>query len=147
MCRLRGRQLQVLLVHPGGPYWTNKDQGAWTIPKGELREGEEPLEAAKREFREETSVEPRGPFMELTPVKQKGGKIVRAWAFEGDCDPEQIRSNTFTMEWPRGSGHMQTFRENDRAAFFTRDEATLKINPAQLAFVEEVERMLGARAG
>lgn len=142
MYRNRAGSLEVLLVHPGGPFWRNKDQGAWTIPKGEYESTEHPLDAARREFQEETGVTPAPPFIELTPVKQKGGKLVRAWAFEGDCDPTTIESNTFTMEWPRGSGRSQSFPEVDRAEFFAPDEARNKINPAQIALIDELVEKL-----
>jgi len=135
----RGRgELQVLLVHPGGPFWKNKDLGAWTIPKGEHDAGEEALVAAAREFREETGIEPRGPFIALTPVKQAGGKLVAAWAFEGDGDAAAIRSNTFSLEWPRGSGRFQDFPEVDRAAWFSLDEARRKVLRGQVPLLEEL---------
>ena len=135
----RGRgELQVLLVHPGGPFWKNKDLGAWTIPKGEHDAGEEALVAAAREFREETGIEPRGPFIALTPVKQSGGKVVAAWAFEGDSDAAAIRSNTFSLEWPRGSGRFQDFPEVDRAAWFSLDEARRKVLRGQVPLLEEL---------
>ncbi|HMB37223.1 MAG TPA: NUDIX domain-containing protein [Methylomirabilota bacterium] len=135
----RGRgELQVLLVHPGGPFWKNKDLGAWTIPKGEHDAGEEALVAAAREFREETGIEPRGPFIALTPVKQAGGKVVAAWAFEGDSDAAAIRSNTFSLEWPRGSGRFQDFPEVDRAAWFSLDEARRKVLRGQVPLLEEL---------
>src|SRR5438309_7738613 len=111
--------LEVLLAHPGGPFWKNKDAGAWTIPKGEIDEGEDALEAARREFLEETGVEARGEAIALTPVRQRSGKLVIAWALDGDCDPSSIRSNTFSMEWPPKSGRMQEFPEVDRAAWFS----------------------------
>jgi predicted NUDIX family NTP pyrophosphohydrolase len=139
MYRIRDGQLQVLLAHPGGPYFTNKDDGAWTIPKGEIEPGEDLLEAAKREFKEETGVTPTGPFIALTPIRQKGGKIVHAWAFKGDCDPAAIVSNTFTMEWPLKSGRQMEFPEIDRADFFDVAAARQKIKAAQEALVEELE--------
>jgi len=138
MYRVRDGQLEFLLAHPGGPLWQNKDAGAWTIPKGELAPGEDPLNAAQREFEEELGFKPPGPFMELTPVKQKSGKIVRAWACEGDCDPGHCKSNMFKMEWPPRSGRQQEFPEVDRADFFPFEQARLKINPAQAKFLEEV---------
>ena len=135
----RGRgELQVLLVHPGGPFWKNKDLGAWTIPKGEHDASEEAFVAAAREFREETGIEPRGPFIALTPVKQAGGKVVAAWAFEGDGDAGAIRSNTFSLEWPRGSGRFQDFPEVDRAAWFSLDEARRKVLRGQVPLLEEL---------
>jgi predicted NUDIX family NTP pyrophosphohydrolase len=143
MYRKTPRGVEVLLVHPGGPFWRNKDQGAWTIPKGEVEEGEDLLAAARREFEEETGIRAREPFLPLESVKQKGGKTVYAWAFEGDCDPEAIRSNQFQMEWPKGSGKLQSFPEIDRAAFFRLDEAKLRINPAQASFLDELRLKLG----
>jgi len=144
MYRRREGGLEFLLVHPGGPFWKGKDVGVWTIPKGEIQPAEAPLAAAQREFEEELGLKPEGSLVELTPIKQKGGKIVHAWTFEGDCDPACIRSNTFTMEWPPRSGKSCEFPEVDRAAFFTIEQAKDKINPAQLAFLEEVERLLKA---
>jgi len=140
MYRVRNGELEFLLVHPGGPLWKNKDAGVWSIPKGELQEDEDPLAAAKREFTEELGFQPEGRFLELTPIKQKSGKIVRAWAFEGDCDPSQIRSNTFTMEWPPRSGRIGEFPEVDQGAFFNLEQAKDKINPAQAALLEELTR-------
>lgn len=143
MYRRRGRALEVLLAHPGGPLWAGKDAGAWTIPKGEIGEGEEPLAAARREFAEETGFACEGPFLALAPIRQRSGKLVHAWAFAGDCAPEQLRSNTFTMEWPPRSGTFAAFPEVDRAAFFTLDAARAKINPAQVALLDELARRLG----
>lgn len=142
MYRLLDGELQVLLGHPGGPFWRNRDEGAWSIPKGEILESEDPLEAAKREFREETGIHPDGPFIELSPIRQRGGKTVRAWAFEGDCDPSAIESEAFEMEWPPNSGRMQEFPEIDEARFFELDEAKRKINPAQVALLEELASRL-----
>src|SRR5438552_11883801 len=110
--------LEVLLVHPGGPFWARKDLGAWTIPKGLCEPGEEPREAARREFHEETGLHATEPFLELTPVVQKGGKVVSAWAFEGDCDPESVRSNECSVEWPPRSGRTIIVPEVDRAGWF-----------------------------
>jgi predicted NUDIX family NTP pyrophosphohydrolase len=141
MVRPRGERLEVLLVHPGGPFWSKRDAGAWTIPKGEFDEGEDPLDAARREFEEETGVRPEGRFRPLGCVKQKAGKVVHAWAFEGDCDPAAIRSSNFTLEWPPRSGRMAEFPEVDRAEFFGLDEARRRINPAQAALLDEVERV------
>jgi len=137
--RSRNGVLEFLLVHPGGPFFKNKDEGAWTIPKGEIGEGEDALVAAIREFEEELGFKPTGSFIELTPIKQKGGKIVHAWAVEGDCDPAQIKSNTFTMEWPPRSGRQAEFPEVDRAQFFNLEEAKAKINPAQIPILEELK--------
>ncbi len=139
----QGGELQVLLVHPGGPFWVHRDEGAWSIPKGELEAGEEPLDAALREFQEETGVAPGGPYLELPTVEQKNRKLVHAWAFEGDCDPARIRSNTFRLELPRGSGKMVEFPEIDRAEFFSPGDARRKINPAQAALVDALEEKLG----
>jgi len=140
MYRIRHGSIEVLLIHPGGPFFLNKDEGAWSIPKGEIEEGEELLEAARREFLEEISaVTPTGPFLPLKAVRQKSGKIVHAWAFVGDCDPADVVSNTFTMEWPRGSGRMREFREVDRAEFFDLATARKKVNPAQVPFLDELE--------
>ena len=138
MFRRGAAGIELLLVHPGGPFWKNKDLGAWTIPKGEHDAGEEALVAAAREFREETGIEPRGPFIALTPVKQAGGKVVAAWAFEGDGDAAAIRSNTFSLEWPRGSGRFQDFPEVDRAAWFSLDEARRKVLRGQVPLLEEL---------
>ncbi|HEY0133698.1 MAG TPA: NUDIX domain-containing protein [Nannocystis sp.] len=142
MYRRRGTTLEVLLVHPGGPFWATRDAGAWTLPKGEHNDGEAALDAARREFLEETGVTPEGPFVALTPVRQKAGKVVHAWAFAGDCDPAKLTSNEFTMEWPPRSGKYASFPEVDRAAFFTIAAARDKINPAQLALLEELDRLL-----
>lgn len=140
MHRVRNGQLEFLLVHPGGPFFQNKDAGVWGIPKGELGANEEPLQAALREFEEELGCKPIGQFIPLTPIRQKSGKIVRAWAFEGDCDTAAIKSNNFRMEWPPGSGRVQEFPEVDRAAFFTLEQARAKINPAQVPLLEELAR-------
>jgi predicted NUDIX family NTP pyrophosphohydrolase len=143
--RVRNGVLEFLLVHPGGPFWKNKDAGAWTIPKGEIGDGEESLAAATREFEEELGFKPNGPFAELTPIKQKGGKVVQAWAFEGDCDPSKIKSNTFTMEWPPRSGKQAEFPEVDRAEFFNLEDAKAKVNPGQIPLLEEVQRRCANR--
>ena len=145
MYRIRGSCVELLLVHPGGPFWSKKDAGAWSIPKGEICAEEDELEAARREFFEETGVLPKGEFSLLGEIVQKGGKVVRAWAFEGDYDPAALKSNTFTMEWPPRSGKQQEFPEIDRAAFFTPEEARIKINPAQAEFIDALERMTGER--
>ena len=127
MFRVSSGALQVLLVHPGGPFWAKKDEGAWSIPKGELAAGEAPLTAARREFEEETGCRAQGPFIPLTPITQRGGKIVQAWAVEGDCDPAQLRSNLFSLEWPPKSGKRQQFPEVDRAEWFSVPVALRKI--------------------
>lgn len=142
MFRQRNNELEVLLAHPGGPFWKKKDLGAWTIPKGEIQPGEEPLAAARREFAEELGFTPTGTFIPLSSILQKGGKRVQIWAFEGHCDPPTLKSNTFQMEWPPRSGQMQEFPEVDRVAFFQLGEAKLRINPAQIACLEELERKL-----
>ena len=128
-------RLEVLLVHPGGPFWANKDAGAWTIPKGEIAPDEDPLACALRELEEETGYACTGAAIPLPPVKQKGGKLVRAWAAEGDFDPATLVSNTFTMEWPPKSGKRATFPEVDRAEWFDLARAREKINPAQAALL------------
>jgi len=135
--------LEVFLAHPGGPYFTTKDDGSWTIPKGEPDPDEDLFEAAKREFEEETGIKPTGPFIPLTPVRQKGGKVVHAWAFEGDWNGQAIVSNTFTMEWPPKSGRQMEFPEMDRAEFFDVTVAKGKIKAAQAALIEELERLVG----
>ncbi len=140
MYRIRDGTLQVLLAHPGGPYFKNKDELAWTIPKGEVEADEDLLETAKREFEEETGIAPTGPFIPLTAIKQKGGKIVHAWAFEGDCDPGAVVSNTFTMEWPPKSGRHVEFPEIDRVEFFDVAAAKRKIKAGQEALIEELEQ-------
>ncbi|MEI8196053.1 MAG: NUDIX domain-containing protein [Phycisphaerae bacterium] len=141
--RRRPTGLEVLLVHPGGPLFQNKEAGFWGIPKGLVHAAEELLNAACREFEEEVGFKPTGPFIPLTPVKLKSGKIVHAWACAGDCDPAMIRSNNFTMEWPPKSGRQMEFPEVDRAGWFTVEEARVKMNPAQMGLVEELGRMVG----
>jgi predicted NUDIX family NTP pyrophosphohydrolase len=127
-----------LLLHPGGPFWTKKDVGAWSIPKGEYEAGEEALVAAAREFEEETGLLARGPYVPLTPIRQQGGKLVQAWAFQGDCDAESLKSATFSLEWPPRSGRRQEFPEVDRAGWFSLEEARRKILPGQVALLEEL---------
>ena len=136
--RFRDGELQVLLAHPGGPFWTRKDDGAWTIPKGEIGDGEDPFEAAKREFAEETGLVLEGEFVALTPIQQKAGKTVLAWATEGDCDAAAIRSNLFSMEWPPKSGKQAEFPEIDRAAWFDIEEARAKLLASQLPFLDQL---------
>jgi predicted NUDIX family NTP pyrophosphohydrolase len=142
MYRYRDEALEVFLVHPGGPFWARKDPGAWSIPKGEHRADEDPLAAACREFREETGLTAEGPFRALIEIRQKGGKYVQAYAFEGDADPRAIRSNTFTMEWPPRSGQQQEFPEVDRAAWFGLEEAREKILAGQRPLLDELEDLL-----
>ena len=141
--RFRDSRLEVLLVHPGGPFFRNKDAGVWTIPKGEAESDEALLDVAVREFREETGFEPQGPFVRLEPVRQKSGKWVHAWAFEGDCEPSALRSNTFRLEWPPRSGTFADFPEVDRAEFFNLERAREKLNPAQVALLDELSATLG----
>ncbi len=145
MYRFGNKGLEVFLVHPGGPYWAGKDEGAWSIPKGEYTENEDPLEAAKREFFEETGFRAEGVFKPLSTIRQPGGKWVPAWAFAGDCDPSSIKSNTFTMEWPPRSGRKREYPEIDRAAWFGEDEAVRKINKGQIGFLEELKGILNMR--
>jgi predicted NUDIX family NTP pyrophosphohydrolase len=140
MYRVKDRHLQVLLVHPGGPFFQNKDDGAWSIPKGEPEAGEDLSSAAQREFVEETGFNPSPPFIELSPITQKGGKVVYAWAFAGDCDPAQLRSNTFTLEWPPRSGRIREFAEIDRAEWFDVETAKRKIKVTQFPLIEELQR-------
>jgi len=130
--------LQVFLVHPGGPFFKNKDEGSWSVPKGEYLPDEDPLKAAKREFQEETGHEITGNFIALNAIKQKGGKTVLAWAVEGSIDQGNIKSNTFEIEWPPRSEKKQTFDEIDRAEWFDIATAKIKINPAQAALIDEL---------
>ena len=142
MFRRRGG-LELFLVHPGGPFFRNKDGGAWSIPKGEVEPSEDPLTTARREFSEETGIDvPENGYVALGEVRQKGGKRVTAWAFEGDCDPTAIKSNTFEIEWPPRSGQRQTFPEVDRAEFFSPAAARVKLNAAQAELVSRLEDAL-----
>jgi predicted NUDIX family NTP pyrophosphohydrolase len=138
-----GAGLQVLLVHPGGPFWAKKDAGAWSIPKGEYAQGEDALTVAVREFEEETGARLVGEFRALGEVKQAGGKIVTAWVIEGDFDPATLKSNSFELEWPPRSGRMQSFPEVDRAAWFDLDEARQKILSGQRAFIDRLCAAIG----
>lgn len=142
MYRVRDGRLEVLLVHPGGPYWTRKDAGAWFIPKGEVDAGEDEAAAAIREFTEETGLTPHGPFVMLGAVRHKSGKTVTAWAFEGDCDPAALTSNTFSMEWPPRSGKQREFPEIDRAEFLDVKAAKQKMHVAEFEFITRLERVL-----
>lgn len=146
MYRISSGALEVLLVHPGGPYWAKKDLGAWSVPKGEYTEEEDPFEAALREFEEELGFKPAGDFIPLTPIKQKSGKSVTAWAFEGDWDSGNVTSNTFTIEWPPRSGKMQEFPEVDRAEWFRLREARRRILSAQAKFLDELLDAVSDRA-
>lgn len=143
MYRLGRGFLEVLIVHPGGPLWKNKDSGAWSIPKGEFLPGEDPLENAIREFEEELGSPVDGEFLTLKPVRQKAGKLVQAFAVEGDLDTANIQSNKFTMEWPPRSGKIQEFHEIDSAEWFDLITAREKINPAQCAFLDELGERIG----
>lgn len=150
LIRTRDSDVEVFLVHPGGPFWAKKDDGAWSIPKGEFADGEEPLTAARREFQEETGVTVSGPFASLGTIRQAGGKTVHAFAATADFDAATIVSNTFAIEWPPRSGKQATFPEVDRAAWFSLVAATKKINPTQTAFlhrVAEVTHTLFKRGG
>jgi len=142
MYRVRDDVLEVLLAHPGGPLWARKDLGVWTVPKGEVESGEDQLATARREFEEELGFTPSGEFIALGTITQKSGKIVRAWAFEGNCDSRTVKSNTFSMEWPPGSGNRRDFPEIDRAEFFTVEEARKRIKPAQIPLLERLEEKL-----
>lgn len=144
MFRKPGANLEVFLVHPGGPFWVKKDLGAWSIPKGEYGEADDALQAAQREFREETGFEVNGDFLPLGQVKQAGGKIITAWAVEGDCSPVAIRSNTFSVEWPPKSGRQQEFPEVDRASWFTVAEAKVRILKGQLEFLNRLSTQIAA---
>jgi len=149
--RRRGDELEVFLVHPGGPLWAKKDDGAWSLPKGEPDGDEDLLRVAKREFAEETGFEIDGEFRPLTPRRQRGGKMVHAWAVEADCDPAALRSNPFSMEWPPRSGRTRQFPEVDRAAWFGLDEACRRILEGQVPFIHELaealDRLPSLRAG
>ncbi len=136
MYRRRSQQLEVFLVHPGGPLWAKKDLGAWTIPKGEYNESEQPLAAAIREFHEETGITASGNFIDLGTIRQSGGKLVSAWAFEGDCDPAQLTSNLCQLEWPPRSGRLIQFPEVDRGAWFSLSEAAKRILRGQQPLLE-----------
>ena len=139
--RRRATDMEVLLVHPGGPFWAKKDQGAWTIPKGEIGPQEDPLEAALRETNEELGVTIEGDFIPLAPVRQKSGKIIHAWAVEGDFEITDLRSNTFEMEWPPKSGELKSFPEIDKAAWYDLVQAREKINPGQKPLLDELAQL------
>ena len=143
MFRRKLDQIEALLVHPGGPFWRNKDDGAWTIPKGEIQPGEDLLARAQREFEEEVGIKPSGNWIPLGSITQKGGKTVHAWAFEGNL-PEsfELKSNTFEIEWPPRSGKFNNFPEIDRAEFFPEELARRKINPAQIPFFDRLREAI-----
>lgn len=142
----RRDRLEVLLVHPGGPLWVKKDERAWSIPKGEIEDGEDPLAAARREFQEELGAQAVGEFTPLAPVRQSSGKLIWAWAVEGDFDPATLRSSTFSMEWPPRSGRRQEFPEVDRAAWLPIEIARVKINPGQIGLLDQLSLMRAADA-
>ena len=143
--RRTGGAIEVLLVHPGGPFWAKKDDHVWSIPKGEFEDSEDPLDAARREFTEETGAIADGNPIPLAPLRQPSGKTIHAWAMEGDFDPAALRSNSFSMEWPPRSGKTQEFPEVDRAGWFAPEEARVKLAPGQVGFVEELIGVLGIR--
>lgn len=136
--------LEFFLAHPGGPFWANRDEGAWTIPKGGVESGEEIIDAARREFQEETGIVPTGPFISLGSIRQRAGKVVHAWAWEGDADPAGIASNSMTTEWPRGSGRSITFPEIDRCGWFDASTARVKINAAQSELLMRLQHALSS---
>ncbi len=145
LVRRRSGGVEVFLVHPGGPFWAKKDEGAWSIPKGEYDPGEDALAAATREYEEETGLPPpqdTATYRALEPMKQPSGKVIAAWVVEGDCDPSAIRSNTFTMEWPPHSGKTQEFPEVDRAGWFSIEEARRKILKGQRGFLDQLVKPL-----
>ena len=139
--RGKGSSLEVFLIHPGGPYWAQKDEGSWSIPKGEISEAEDPLMAAQREFQEETGFSVEGPFVSIGSVKQSSGKVVQAWACEGNVDASAIQSNSFSLEWPPRSGKYQDFPEADRAEWFSVAQARKKILKVQLPFLQNLEHL------
>jgi predicted NUDIX family NTP pyrophosphohydrolase len=143
MYRFYNKKLEVFLVHPGGPYWRQKDEGVWSIPKGEYTDHEDPFTVAKREFEEETGCRAEGDFIALSPIRQLGGKVVTAWAIEGVCDADTIRSNNFTMEWPPGSGRKTEFPEVDKAGWFPVGVAMRKLLKGQTGLIEQLSNALG----
>jgi len=145
MYRRRAGSTEVFLIHPGGPFWSRKDEGAWSIPKGEFTAEEPPLDAARREFQEETGFPVSGRFIALDPVNQAGGKTVYAWVVEGDCDAAAVKSNTFSMEWPPRSGQQKTFPEVDRAGWFTLEQAEVKMLKSQRPLLDQFRRLLADR--
>jgi predicted NUDIX family NTP pyrophosphohydrolase len=144
--RRSGKGLEVFLVHPGGPFWSGRDFGAWTVPKGLVEDGEDSLATAVREFEEETAIHPEAPLLSLGSVRQKAGKLVHAWAWEGEADPHLVRSNSMGTEWPRGSGLWLTFPEVDRCEWFDARSARHKMNPAQAELIDRLEAVLSDQA-
>ncbi len=140
--RMAENGLEVFLVHPGGPYWAKKDEKAWSVPKGEFETGEDSLDAAKREFKEETGFDITGNFIELTPLRQPSGKVVYVWAVEGNIDATSIKSNMFSMEWPPRSGKEQDFPEVDKGGWFTIAQAQEKLLPGQRGFLEQLKKII-----
>ena len=140
--RRNGGGLELFLAHPGGPFWNRREDASWTIPKGMVEDGEDPFDAAQREFVEETGIRPIPPFLPLGSIRQKAGKTVHAWAWEGDADPNGITSNSTSVEWPRGSGRWQTYPEVDRAAWFDPSTARGKINAAQAELIDRLQELL-----
>jgi predicted NUDIX family NTP pyrophosphohydrolase len=143
--RRRGPTVEVFLVHPGGPYWVRKDDGVWSIPKGEYAEGEDPLDTARREFTEETGSHVTGSFFPLTPLTQPTGKLVSAWAVEGDLDPATVKSNSFLPEWPPHSGRRREYPEVDRGDWFDLPAASVKLQPGQRGFLDQLQKLLKDR--
>ncbi len=143
--RFNAKNLEVLLVHPGGPYWAKKEVGAWSIPKGEIEPQEDFLQAAIRETQEETGIKAQGKFIPLTSLKQKSGKIIHIWALQGNVETSKIRSNSFEMEWPPRSGHKKVFPEIDKANWFSIVKAQIKIVPGQLPFLIELEKLVNGQ--
>jgi predicted NUDIX family NTP pyrophosphohydrolase len=146
MYRVSAGEIEVFLVHPGGPFWANKDAGVWTVPKGEYEDDEDPLTAAQREFKEETSFDASGDFLELGSIRQKGGKTVVAWAFEGDCDPSQLKSNTCEIEWPRRSGKRLEIPEVDRGRWFSLNAARTYIREKQVPLLEALRSLIAGES-
>ncbi|MCI0443604.1 NUDIX domain-containing protein [bacterium] len=140
--RKEGSSIEVFLIHPGGPYWANKDEQSWSIPKGEFLDNEDPLTAAQREFQEETGFSLQGPFISIGSIKQSSGKVVQAWTAEGNLDASAIQSNSFRLEWPPRSGKYQDFPEADRGDWFSLAQARKKLLKVQLPFLENLERLL-----
>ena len=138
MYRRRNSEIEVFLVHPGGPFWSKKDLGAWSIPKGEYLDAEDPLLSAKREFEEETGFPPSGDFISLGDLRQPGGKIVSVWAFEGDCDPRKLKSNTFMLEWPPRSGRQIEVPEVDRGCWYSIEDARHRLLSGQRTFLDRL---------